>query len=99
MRKLRQAAVLVAALGSIGFVTAGTAQADQGGYGRDGGGRVSVLQSSTCRSHDLNIDILGEVGLANGVGGNLFNGEGDSGAQDSSLGSSMGCSNTVGGGK
>lgn len=99
MHKLRKAAVLVAALGSVGLMTAGTAHADQGGFGRDGGGRFSVLQSSTCRSHDLNLDILGEVGIANGLGGNLLNGEGNSGAQESSLGSSMGCSNTVGGGK
>ncbi|MFE2211479.1 hypothetical protein ACFW93_05780 [Streptomyces canus] len=92
MRKLRTAAVLVAAFGSIGLLGAGTAHADHGG---DGGG-FSVLQTSKCTSHDTNVDILGEVGIGNGLGGNLLNGEGNPGAQQTSLGSSMGCSNTVG---
>ena len=96
MRKLRTAAVLLAAFGSIGLLGAGTAHADHGGgRGGDGGG-FSVLQTSKCTSHDSNVDILGEVGIGNGLGGNLLNGEGNPGAQQTSLGSSMGCSNTVG---
>ncbi|KUN83346.1 hypothetical protein AQJ66_19105 [Streptomyces bungoensis] len=98
MHKLRKAAVLVAALGSVGLLGVGAAHAD-GGYGGNrghDGGRFSILQSTTCRSHDANVDILGEVGIANGLGGNLLNGEGNSGAQESSMGSSMGCNNTVG---
>ncbi|MER6073187.1 hypothetical protein ABT187_30955 [Streptomyces sp. NPDC001817] len=98
MHKLRKAAVLVAALGSVGLLSAGAAHAGgQEGGGKGGeGGRFSVLQSTTCRSHDLNADILGEVGIANGLGGNLLNGEGNAGAQSSNLGSSMGCNNSVG---
>ncbi|GGU74609.1 hypothetical protein GCM10010260_03080 [Streptomyces filipinensis] len=99
MHKLRKAAVLVAALGSIGLLSAGAAHAGQGGWGGGKGGdsdRFSVLQSTTCRSHDGNADVLGEVGIANGLGGNLLNGEGNAGAQESSLGSSMGCNNGVG---
>ncbi|EST25059.1 hypothetical protein AB5J72_18060 [Streptomyces sp. CG1] len=98
MHKLRKAAVLVAALGSIGLVSAGAAHADQSfGGGKGGGGsRFSVLQSTTCRSHDLNADVLGEVGILNGLGGNLLNGEGNAGAQESQLGSNMGCNNSVG---
>lgn len=96
MHKLRKAAVLVAALGTVGFLSAGAAHADgHGGWGREGS-RVSIGQSTTCRSHDLNADVLGEVGIANGLGGNLLNGEGNSGAQESSMGSTMGCNNTVG---
>ncbi|MEU5537473.1 hypothetical protein [Streptomyces sp. NPDC020362] len=96
MHKLRKAAVLVAALGTVGLLGAGAAQADgHGGWGHDGT-RVKIGQSTTCRSHDANVDVLGEVGILNGVGGNLLNGEGNSGAQESSLGSSMGCNNSVG---
>ena len=89
MRKLRNAAVLVAALGSIAFV-GGTAQA------AGGDNHFNVSQSSTCKSHDLNLDVLGEVGIANGLAGNLLNGEGNPGAQDTHLGSDMGCNNSVG---
>ncbi|MGP4043302.1 hypothetical protein [Streptomyces sp. 2A115] len=99
MQKLRKAAVLVAALGSIGLLSAGAAHADggQGGWGsgkKDGG--FNIMQSSTCRSHDLNLDILGQVGILNGLGGNLLNGEGNAGAQQTHMGSTMGCDNSVG---
>jgi hypothetical protein len=89
MRKLRTAAVLVVAFGSLGLLGAGTANAGQG----DGG--FNVTQSSTCTSHDLNLDILGEVGIANGLGGNLLNGEGNPGAQATDIGSTMGCDNSA----
>ncbi|MFF4254096.1 hypothetical protein ACFY1L_23110 [Streptomyces sp. NPDC001663] len=95
MHKLRNAAVLVAALSSVGLLSAGAAHA--GGGKGDDGGRFSVLQSSNCRSHDTNVDVLGQVGILNGLGGNLLNGEGNPGAQETSIGSSMGCSNSVGG--
>ncbi|OLZ65838.1 hypothetical protein AV521_30775 [Streptomyces sp. IMTB 2501] len=97
MHKLRKAAVLVAAIGSIGLV-GGTAHAggqEGGGKGGDSGGRFSVLQSSNCKSHDLNLDVLGEVGILNGLLGNALNGEGDPGAQATHIGSTMGCSNSA----
>ncbi len=89
MHKLRKAAVLVAALSSVGLMTAGTAHADGGGQGN------TIQQSTTCKSHDLNIDILGVVGLLNGVLGSALNGEGDAGSQGTQLGSTMGCNNTA----
>jgi hypothetical protein len=89
MHKLRKAAVLVAALASAGVLTAGTAHADGGGQGN------SVLQSTECKSHDLNIDVLGIVGVLNGVLGSGANGEGDAGSQSTHLGSTMGCSNSA----
>ncbi|MCX5261311.1 hypothetical protein OOK27_45425 [Streptomyces canus] len=95
MRKLRTAAVLVVAFGSIGLLGAGSAHADQGG-GKGGDSGFNIMQTSSCTSHDTNVDILGEVGIGNGLGGNLLNGEGNPGAQQTSLGSSMGCGNTVG---
>ena len=98
MHKLRNAAVLFAVLGTVGLA-GGAAHADggQGGAGSGGGGsQYSVLQSTTCRSHDLNLDVLGQVGLLDGVLGNGLNGECNSGAQDTGLGSDMGCNNGVG---
>ncbi|MER7932600.1 hypothetical protein AB0N99_03390 [Streptomyces sp. NPDC093272] len=94
MHKVRMAAVLFAAFGSIGLLGAGAAHADQGGGKR--GDSFDIRQSSTCRSHDLNLDVLGEVGILNGLGGNLLNGEGNAGAQQSHLGSDMGCNNSFG---
>ena len=91
MHKLRKAAVLVAALTTVGLVGAGTAQADQGPRGND----VKVQQSTTCKSHDLNLDILGVVGILNGLLGSGVNVEGDAGAQSTHLGSTMGCNNTA----
>lgn len=93
MRKLRKAAVLVAALSTVGLLGAGTAHAD--GRGGEKGDRFSVLQSTSCRSHDMNLDILGEVGLLDGVLGNALNGEGNPGAQATHQGSTMGCNNSA----
>lgn len=92
MHKLRKAAVLVAALSTAGALSVGTAQA----AGLDGGGNsYNVQQGTECKSHDLNLDILGVVGILNGVLGSGVNGEGNSGAQSNHLGSTMGCSNTA----
>ncbi|MCX5053462.1 MULTISPECIES: hypothetical protein [unclassified Streptomyces] len=96
MHMLRKAAVLVVALGTVGFLNVGAAQAHGGQDGGGQGGVFTVQQSTTCRSHDLNIDILGAVGLLNGVLGGALNGEGNPGAQEDHLGSTMGCNNAVG---
>jgi hypothetical protein len=96
MYKLRKAAVLVAALASVGLLGAGTAHADGGyGHGGKGGDHFNIKQGSTCKSHDLNLDVLGEVGLINGALGNALNGVGNPGAQDTHLGSNMGCNNSA----
>ncbi|MFJ9822096.1 hypothetical protein ACIRU3_44060 [Streptomyces sp. NPDC101151] len=97
MHKLRKAAVLVAALSTVGLLSAGAAQADggRGGSGQ-GGDPFKIQQSTECRSHDLNVDVLGAVGVLNGVLGNGLNGEGAAGSQENHLGSTMGCSNSVG---
>jgi hypothetical protein len=84
MRKIQKAAIVAAMLSSVGFIGAGTASA---GEGPD----VDVTQTITCKSHDLNVDVLGEVGILNGVLGNALGGEGNPGAQATSLGSDMGC--------
>ncbi|MBC3843234.1 hypothetical protein GXW82_32595 [Streptacidiphilus sp. 4-A2] len=92
MRKLHKAAVVAALLGSISFAGAGTASA-WGGGGH--GSNFDVQQSASCQSHDLNLDLLGEVGVLNGLAGNALNGEGNPGAQATSLGSTMGCNNSA----
>ncbi|MFI2758066.1 hypothetical protein ACH5A3_04180 [Streptomyces echinatus] len=93
MRKLRSVAVLVTAIGALGLV-GGTAHADQGG--KDGhGDKFKITQSSNCKSHDLNLDLLGEVGVLNGLLGNALNGEGNPGAQATDIGSTMGCNNSA----
>ncbi|MFG1665091.1 hypothetical protein [Streptomyces sp. Y7] len=97
MHKLCKAAFLVVALGSAGLLSTGTATAYQGGHGGKDGGDFSALQSSKCRSHDLNVDVLGQVGVLNGLLGSALNGEGDPGAQGTHVGSTMGCDNSVGG--
>ena len=92
MRKLQKAAVVAALLGTVGLVGSGTAVA------WDGGDHYNVQQSTSCKSHDLNLDLLGEVGLLNGLAGNALNGEGNPGGQATSLGSHMGCNNSAFGG-
>jgi hypothetical protein len=77
MCKLRKAAVGIAALGSVAVLCAGPAHAD-GGPG--GGPSFQLLQGSSCRSHDLGVDVLGEVGIVGGL-------------QSTALGSSIGCNN------
>ncbi|CAG6395186.1 hypothetical protein NMG29_02380 [Streptomyces cocklensis] len=90
MRKIQKVALVAAMLGSIGFAGAGTAFA-----GEHGGDSFQVSQSTECKSHDLNLDVLGEVGILNGLLGNGLNGEGNPGAQSTKLGSEMNCSNTA----
>jgi hypothetical protein len=80
MRKLHKAAVAAAMLGSLSFIATGTATA-QGAESMNGGG---------CKSHDLNLDILGQIGLLNGLLGNAINGEGDPGGQGNHVGSECG---------
>ncbi|WP_438489933.1 hypothetical protein [Streptomyces sp. S186] len=93
MRKLQKAAVVVAVLGSVSLLGAGTSYA-----GGKGGSQFDIRQGSQCRSHDLNVNVLGEVGIIDGALGNLLGGEGSTGAQSTPMGSRMGCDNSFGGG-
>ncbi|MFF4605299.1 hypothetical protein ACFY12_21515 [Streptomyces sp. NPDC001339] len=77
MRKFYRATAVAVVLGSVSFLGTGNAYAGgEGGF---------------CKQHDFNIDILGQIGILNGLLGNLLNGEGSPGAQSSPIGSSMGC--------
>ncbi|GAU68795.1 hypothetical protein SSP35_09_00380 [Streptomyces sp. NBRC 110611] len=86
MRKLHKAAVVGAVLGSVGALSAGSAYA-HGEPGHD------IKQGTSCRSHDMNISVLGALGAFNGLAGNALNGEGSPGAQPANLGSKMSCDN------
>lgn len=88
MRTLHKAVLVGAILGSVGSLGGNTAFA-HGEPGHD----VDVTQGVECRSHDMNIEVLGSVGALTGLAGNLLNGEGHPGAQKNHLGSGMGCSN------
>ncbi|GGV27673.1 hypothetical protein GCM10010260_80200 [Streptomyces filipinensis] len=81
MRKLSKAAVAAAVIASVSFIATGTATAQAAVPMYGGGG---------CKSHDLDLDLLGEVGIANGLLGNLVNGEGSPGAQITHVGSDCG---------
>lgn len=89
MRKLRKLAVVAAMVGSVGFAGAGVAVA--GGGGPD----INVGQSANCKSHDLNASVLSNIGVLNGLGGNLLNGEGNPGQTVLAQGSSQGCNNSA----
>ncbi|MER6028354.1 hypothetical protein [Streptomyces sp. NPDC001851] len=86
MRTFHKAVLVGAVLGSVGTFGVNPASA-HGEPGHD----LDVTQGIECRSHDMNIDVLGSVGAVNGLAGNLLNGEGNPGAQQSHLGSDMGC--------
>ncbi|UQA95042.1 hypothetical protein [Streptomyces halobius] len=91
MRKLQKAAFVGAVLGSVGSLGAGTALA----HGEAGAHDTDIGQSTHCRTHDMNIDILGAVGALNGTLGNAANGEGSPGAQPANMGSKMSCDNNA----
>jgi hypothetical protein len=84
MRMIQKAAVVAAMLGSVGFIGAGTAAA-HGDEGPD----VDVNQSVTCKSHDLNLNLLN--GLGHFSLGGLLGNEGDNGTQDFKAGSANKC--------
>ncbi|MFF4606045.1 hypothetical protein ACFY12_25300 [Streptomyces sp. NPDC001339] len=73
------------------------APAPQSNYAKkdDKSNEIAIKQNTSCRSHDMNIDILGQVGILNGLLGNALNGEGHSGGQHTKQGSSMGCNNAA----
>ncbi|MEU6666374.1 hypothetical protein [Streptomyces sp. NPDC046727] len=88
MRKFQKAVLVGAMLGSVGTLGANPA------FAHDEPGRdLDITQGIECRSHDMNIEVLGSVGVLTGLAGNILNGEGNPGAQQSHLGSDMGCNN------
>ncbi|MGW1373931.1 hypothetical protein ACWD6P_06555 [Streptomyces sp. NPDC002446] len=64
-------------------------------HGKSHGRKIDIRQSTSCRSHEANVDVLGNVGILNGLLANAFNGEGDSGVQSTKIGSTKGCNNII----
>ncbi|MBL1080563.1 hypothetical protein JK359_00995 [Streptomyces actinomycinicus] len=89
MRKFQKAVLVGALLGSVSALGGGTAAFAHGEPGHD----LDITQGTECRSHDMNIEVLGNVSALTGLAANLLNGEGNPGAQQSHLGSDMGCNN------
>jgi hypothetical protein len=77
MNGFRKVAVAAAIISGVSFLAFSPANAQA----------AERMQGGGCRSHDLNIDILGEVNVLGGFAGNLLNGEGSPGAQFTDLGS------------
>ncbi|TKS96358.1 hypothetical protein [Streptomyces lasalocidi] len=89
MRTSQKVVFLAALLGSLGSLSAGTSFAHgEPGHDIDS---IDITQGIECRSHDMNIEVIGSIGALTGVAGNLLNGEGAAGAQKNHLGSDMGC--------
>ncbi|MFB7511048.1 hypothetical protein [Streptomyces broussonetiae] len=76
MRTISKAAVAAAVIAGVSVMTIGPASAQT----------AETLRGGGCRNHDLNIDIIGNLGIANGLAGNLLNGEGSPGGQDTDFG-------------
>lgn len=92
MRKLHKVVVVVAALGSVSFIGAGTASA--GGWGRGGHG-FDIKQINLCRSHDVDLGLADNIALLPGAFANIFGGHGSPGAQLTRVGSNVSCHNSA----
>ncbi|MCD9875716.1 hypothetical protein [Streptomyces guryensis] len=101
MRKPRKTVVVAVLLGTVGFLGAGTAYAHGDGqkhghgHAREHHGRESqtirVNQSTTCTVTEDNSDVQGETAA--------FGPDGRPDTQNTNVGSSLGCNNTVSFGK
>lgn len=103
MRKPRKTVVVAVLLGTVGFLGAGTAYAHGDGHGsKHGQGhsrehhghesqKILVNQSTTCTVTEDNSDVQGETAA--------FGPDGRPDTQNTNVGSSLGCNNTVSFGK
>lgn len=64
-------------------------------HGKSHGRKIDIRQSTSCRTHEANVDVLGNVGILNGLLANAGGGEGDSGVQSTKIGSTAGCNNII----
>ena len=106
MRKSRKTVVVAVLLGTVGFLGAGTAYAHGHGdghkhghgHGREHRGRegqtVRISQNTSCTTAEENVDVQGESGYENGREGNV-NSKGSPGTQNTNVGSTLGCNNTI----
>lgn len=111
MHKPRKTVVVAVLLGAVGFLGTGTAYAHgygdghhpkhgrAHGHGREHhaqeGQTTRFSQSTTCTTTEENVDVQGQSGFENGVEGNAPNGKGSPGTQTTSVGSTLGCNNTI----
>ncbi|WP_043262940.1 hypothetical protein [Streptomyces sp. CT34] len=118
MRKLRNTAAVVAVLGSVSLLGAGTAYAGSGSggdspqqsrqstyqqqssgrydNGKSHGRKVIIQQSTSCRTYDDNVDVLGEVReFPHHLGFFRLREDEKPDVQITKLGSSHGCNNVI----
>ncbi|AJT64394.1 hypothetical protein [Streptomyces chattanoogensis] len=62
-------------------------------HGKSHGHKVIIRQSTSCRASEQNVDVLGEVGILDGLLGHLHGHKGKPGVQSTRIGSSAGCNN------
>ncbi|MFJ8308387.1 MULTISPECIES: hypothetical protein [unclassified Streptomyces] len=97
MRKSRKTAIAAVLLSAIGFLGTGTAYAHGDEHQHDGKETKTLVvnQSNTCSTVEENADVQGQSGYQNGLEGNRSYGKGSPGTQNTNVGSSQGCDNTV----
>ncbi|MFG2793692.1 hypothetical protein [Streptomyces sp. NPDC048419] len=111
MHKPRKTAVVAVLLGAVGFLGAGTAYANGYGdehnpkHGRGHGHArehqarevhtTQFSQSTTCTTTGDNVDVQGQSGFENGLESNAPNANGSPGTQNTNVGSTQGCNNTI----
>jgi hypothetical protein len=104
MLKPRKTVVVAVLLGTVGFLGAGTAYAHGDGHkhghghGREHQGRegqtLRINQGTSCTTAEENVDVQGEIGFENGRKGNVHS-KGSPGTQNTNVGSTLGCDNTI----
>ncbi|MFD7167379.1 hypothetical protein [Streptomyces violascens] len=97
MRKPRKTAVVAVLVSAIGFLGTGTAYAHGDDHQHAGKETKTLVvnQSNTCSTVEDNADVQGQSGYQNGLEGNRSGGKGSPGTQNTNVGSSQSCDNTV----
>ncbi|WP_438290633.1 hypothetical protein [Streptomyces sp. HUAS TT7] len=97
MRKPRKTAVVAVLISAIGFLGTGTAYAHGDEHEHHGKETKTLVvnQSNECSTVEKNEDVQGQSGVQNGLEGNRSGGKGSPGTQNTHVGSSQGCDNTV----
>jgi hypothetical protein len=93
LRKTSAAAAAVTLVAAGAALFSGSALANDDGKKKHG---IDIDQTNACYTDDVNVALLNNIGIANGLAGNLIGGKGDPGAQTFSQGGAVACSNAVG---
>ncbi|MFF0626868.1 hypothetical protein [Streptomyces sp. NPDC004296] len=64
-------------------------------HGRSHRRKVVILQHTACRAHEKNVDVLGEIGILDGLLGHGHRWKDRRGVQHTRIGTSLGCNNII----